>query len=113
MPTVPTYQDTQQHVALRPEYTEGFTVKADSEATRSSMSTLLDSTIRHTFDQRKAWFAETSQKSIKSSAEDAVAVYDDPAKVADAIHKGITEIEHQGRMQGWSKEKLARESAQY
>lgn len=210
MPTVPTYQDTQQHVALRPEYTEGFTVKADAEAfgaaigrgmqnaatglgtladavvtveeldnanaakdrqtklgdwqrealhgkngfltltgraavegraafeklaeqkraefgkglrpgaarayeeaTRSSMSTLLDSTIRHTFDQRKAWFAETSQKSIKSSAEDAVAVYNDPAKVTAAIHKGITEIEHQGRMQGWSKEKLARESAQY
>lgn len=163
MPTVPTYQDTQQHIALRPEYTEGFTVKADAEAfgsaigkgmqglatgmgtlgdavvqveqldnansakdaqtnfadwqrgalygkdgfltltgraavearatfeklveqkraefgkgltpgaartyeetSRASMNTLLDSTIRHTFDQRKAWFAETSQKSIKS-----------------------------------------------
>ncbi|MBW9054879.1 hypothetical protein [Rhizobium mesosinicum] len=210
MPTVPTYQDTQQHIALRPEYTEGFTVKADAEAfgsaigkgmqglatgmgalgnavvqveqldnansakdrqtkfgdwsrealhgkdgfltltgraavegraafeklveqkrsefgkgltpgaartyeetSRASMNTLLDSTIRHTFDQRKVWFAETSANSIKSSADDAVAVYNDPAKVAAAIHKGVTEIEHQGRMQGWSKEKLVQESAQY
>lgn len=210
MPTVPTYQDTQQHVALRPEYTEGFTVKADAEAfgsaigkgmqglatgmgalgeavvqveqldnanaakdaqtklndwqrealygksgfltltgraavegraafeklaeqkraefgkgltpgaartyeetSRSSMNTLLDSAIRHTFDQRKAWFAETSQKSIKSSAEDAVAVYNDPAKVDVEIQKGVTEIEHQGRMQGWSKEKLDQQRARY
>lgn len=210
MPTVPTYQDTQQHVPLRPEYTEGFTVKADAEAfgsaigkgmqglatgmgtlgeavvevekldnanaakdaqtklddwqrnglygksgfltltgraavegraafeklaeqkraefgkgltpgaarsyeetSRASMNTLLDSTIRHTFDQRKAWFAETSQKSIKSSAEDAVAVYGDPAKVTAAIQKGVTEIEHQGHLQGWSQEKLDEERAQY
>lgn len=210
MPTVPTYQDTQQHIALRPEYTEGFTVKADAEAfgsaigkgmqglatgmgtlgdavvqveqldnansakdaqtnfadwqrgalygkdgfltltgraavearatfeklveqkraefgkgltpgaartyeetSRASMNTLLDSTIRHTFDQRKAWFAETSQKSIKSSAEDAVAVYSDPAKVTAAIQKGVTEIEHQGHLQGWSQEKLDQERAQY
>lgn len=32
MPTVPTYQDTQNRVSLRPEYTEGFTVRADAEA---------------------------------------------------------------------------------
>lgn len=32
MPTVPRYQDTQQHVALRPEYTEGLSVRADAEA---------------------------------------------------------------------------------
>ncbi|MDR6668931.1 hypothetical protein [Rhizobium sp. 1399] len=32
MPTVPTYQDTQQHVALRPEYTEGLTASADADA---------------------------------------------------------------------------------
>ncbi|MBB3590608.1 hypothetical protein FHX08_000952 [Rhizobium sp. BK529] len=210
MPTVPTYQDTQQHVALRPEYTEGFTVQADAEAfgaaigkgmqglasgmgtlgdavvkveeldnanaakdaqtkfddwqreglygksgfltltgraavegraafeklaeqkraefgkgltpgaartyeetSRASMKTLLDSTIRHTFDQRKAWFAETSSKSIKSSAEDAVAVYNDPAKVDAAIQKGVTEIQHAGRMQGLSKEKLDLNTAQY
>ena len=210
MPTVPTYQDTQQHVALRPEYTEGFTVKADAEAfgsaigkgmqglatgmgtlgeavvevekldndnaakdaqtklndwdrdalygksgfltltgraavegraafeklaeqkraefgkgltpgaartyeetSRASMKTLLDTTIRHTFDQRKAWFAETSQKSIKSSGENAVAVYSDPAKVDAEIKKGVAEIEHQGRMHGWSEEKLDRERTRY
>jgi len=32
MPTVPTYQDTQQHVALRPEYTEGLAASADADA---------------------------------------------------------------------------------
>jgi hypothetical protein len=210
MPTVPTYQDTQQHVALRPEYTEGFTVKADAEAfgsaigkgmqglatgmgtlgeavvqveqldnanaakdadtkfgdwmrgatygkdgyltltgraavegragfeklaeqkraefgkgltpgarrdydrsTDTRMNTLLDSTIRHQADQRKAWFAETSSNNIKSASEDAVAVYGDPAKVDAAIQKGVTEIAHQGHMRGSSKEKLARESAQF
>jgi hypothetical protein len=210
MPTVPTYQDTQQHVPLRPEYTEGFTVQADAEAfgsaigkgmqglatgmgtlgeavvevekldnanaakdaqtklndwqreqlygksgfltltgraavegratfeklaeqkraefgkgltpgaartyeetSRASMNTLLDSTIRHTFDQRKAWFAETSANSIKSASANAVAVYSDPAKVDAEIRKGVTEIEHQGHMQGWSKEKLDQERARY
>lgn len=210
MPTVPTYQDTQQHIALRPEYTEGFTVKADAEAfgsaigkgmqglatgmgtlgdavvqveqldnansakdaqtnfanwqrgalygkdgfltltgraavegraafeklveqkraefgkgltpgaarsyeetSRASMNTLLDSTIRHTFDQRKAWFAETSANSIKSASAGAVAVYSDPAKVNAEIGKGVAEIEHQGHMQGWSKEKLDQERARF
>ena len=210
MPTVPTYQDTQQHVALRPEYTEGFTVKADAEAfgsaigkgmqglatgmgtlgeavvevekldnanaakdaqtklddwqrdglygksgfltltgraavegraafeklaeqkraefgkgltpgaartyeetSRASMNTLLDSTIRHTFDQRKAWFAETSSKSIKSASAGAVAVYSDPAKVDAEIGKGVAEIEHQGHMQGWSQERLDQERARF
>lgn len=210
MPTVPTYQDTQQHVPLRPEYTEGFTVKADAEAfgsaigkgmqglatgmgtlgeavvevekldnanaakdaqtklddwqrnglygksgfltltgraavegraafeklaeqkraefgkgltpgaartyeetSRASMNTLLDSTIRHTFDQRKAWFAETSANSIKSASADAVAVYSDPAKVDAEIGKGVAEIEHQGHMQGWSQERLDQERARF
>ncbi|GAA3112807.1 hypothetical protein GCM10010520_66240 [Rhizobium viscosum] len=210
MPTVPTYQDTQQHVALRPEYTEGFTVQADAEAfgsaigkgmqglatgmgtlgeavvevekldnanaakdaqtklndwqrdglygksgfltltgraavegraafeklaeqkraefgksltpgaariyeetSRASMNTLLDSTIRHTFDQRKAWFAETSANSIKSAGAGAVAVYSDPAKVDAEIGKGVAEIEHQGHMQGWSRERLDQERARF
>ncbi|MBB3393303.1 hypothetical protein FHT82_006097 [Rhizobium sp. BK275] len=210
MPTVPTYQDTQQHVALRPEYTEGFTVKADAEAfgsaigkgmqglatamgtlgeavvevekldnanaakdaqtklndwqrdglygksgfltltgraavegraafeklaeqkraefgkgltpgaartyeetSRASMNALLDSTIRHTFDQRKAWFAETSANSIKSAGAGAVAVYSDPAKVDAEIGKGVAEIEHQGHMQGWSQERLEQERARF
>ncbi|WP_416063933.1 hypothetical protein ACK9YZ_11870 [Rhizobium sp. ZK1] len=210
MPTVPTYQDTQPHIALRPEYTEGFTVKADAEAfgsaigkgmqglatgmgtlgdavvqveqldnansakdrqtkfgdwsrealhgkdgfltltgraavegraafeklveqkraefgkgltpgaartyeetSRASMNTLLDSTIRHTFDQRKAWFAETSANSIKSASAGAVAVYSDPAKVDAEIGKGVAEIEHQGHMQGWSQERLDQERARF
>ncbi len=210
MPTVPTYQDTQQHVALRPEYTEGLTVQADAEAfgsaigkgmqglatgmgtlgdavvevekldnansakdaqtklndwqrdglygksgfltltgraavegraafeklaeqkraefgkgltpgaartyeetSRASMNTLLDSTIRHTFDQRKAWFAETSANSIKSASANAVAVYNDPAKVDAEIGKGVAEIEHQGHMQGWTKERLDQERARF
>ncbi|MBB3461520.1 hypothetical protein [Rhizobium sp. BK377] len=210
MPTVPTYQDTQQRVALRPEYTEGFTVRADAEAfgaaigkgmqglatgmgtlgeavvevekldnanaakdaqtklndwqrdglygksgfltltgraavegraafeklaeqkraefgkgltpgaartyeetSRASMNTLLDSTIRHTFDQRKAWFAETSANSIKSAGAGAVAVYSDPAKVDVEIGKGVAEIEHQGHMQGWSQERLDQERARF
>ncbi|MBB3412033.1 hypothetical protein FHT87_006003 [Rhizobium sp. BK316] len=210
MPTVPTYQDTQQHIALRPEYTEGFTVKADAEAfgsaigkgmqglatamgtlgeavvevekldnanaakdaqtklndwqrdglygksgfltltgraavegraafeklaeqkraefgkgltpgaartyeetSRASMNALLDSTIRHTFDQRKAWFAETSANSIKSAGAVAVAVYSDPAKVDAEIGKGVAEIEHQGHMQGWSQERLEQERARF
>lgn len=32
MPTVPLYQDTQQRVALRPEYSENFTTRADADA---------------------------------------------------------------------------------
>lgn len=210
MPTVPTYQDTQQHVPLRPEYTEGFTVQADAkafgaaigkgmqnaatglgtlgeavvkveeldnanaakdadakfadwqreatygkggyltltsraavegraafeklaeqkraefgkglrpgamrayqEATQARMNTLLDSTIRHQADQRKAWFAETSANTIKSSADDAIAVYNDPAKVDAAIARGVTEIARQGHMQGWSKEKLDQQTTQF
>jgi len=210
MPTVPTYQDTQQHVPLRPEYTEGFTVQADAEAfgsaigkgmqglatgmgtlgdavvevekldnanaakdaqtkldgwqrdglygksgfltltgraavegraafeklaeqkraefgkgltpgaartyeetSRASMNALLDSTIRHTFEQRKAWFAETSANSIKSASAGAVAVYSDPAKVDAEIGKGVAEIEHQGHMQGWSQERLDQERARF
>ncbi len=210
MPTVPTYQDTQAHVALRPEYSEGFTVKADAEAfgsaigkgmqglatgmgalgeaivqveqldnanaakdsltkfedwkreasygkggyltltgraavegraafeklaeqkraefgkglspgaartyeetSRASMNSLLDVTIRHQADQRKAWFAETSQRSIQSASDDAVAVYNDPARVDAAIGKGVAGIEHQGRMQGWSPQELDRQRTQY
>lgn len=210
MPTVPTYQDTQQRVALRPEYTEGFTVRADAEAfgaaigrgmqglasglgtlgdaavqveeldnanaakdadtkfgnwareatygkggyltltgraavegrpaleklaeqkraefgkglrpgamrayneaTAARMTTLQDSAIRHQADQRKAWFTETSNNSIQSSASNAVAVYGDPAKVDTAIQSGVSEIQHQGRMQGWSKATVDQRSAQF
>ncbi|OHV24947.1 hypothetical protein EOS93_25170 [Rhizobium sp. RMa-01] len=37
MPTVPLYQDTQQRVALRPEYTEGYNVRADADAFGASI----------------------------------------------------------------------------
>jgi len=37
MPTVPLYQDTQQRVSLRPEYTQGFNVRADADAFGASI----------------------------------------------------------------------------
>lgn len=210
MPTVPRYQDTQQHVALRPEYTEGLSVRADAEAfgagvgrgmqvlargletasdamvrvlelddansakdagtryadwqrnalygengflklsgktaldaraaferqagqkrmefargltpgaaklydhsSREAMTGLLDSAISHVAEQRKAWFTETSNRRIAGYASDALATYNDPAKVDAAIEGGLTELDEQGYMHGWSADVLAERKQHY
>jgi uncharacterized protein (TIGR02594 family) len=201
MPTVPLYQDTQQRVALRPEYTEGYTVRADAdafgasigrgmqsaangldnaadaamrvqelddinaakdadnryaswargamygengfmalegknavdgraefekqadqkraefsngltpgaarhydEASRSRMNGLLDTSVRHAADQRKAWFTDTSNARIDSFANDALAAYGDNGKVNTALLSGIAELKQQADMHGWDSE---------
>lgn len=65
------------------------------------MNSLLDSSVRHTADQRKAWFNDTSNARIDTFANDALAGYRDNEKVNTALMGAIGELKQQAFMQGW------------
>ncbi|MBY3038938.1 TIGR02594 family protein [Rhizobium laguerreae] len=46
MPRVPTYEESEQRVSLRPEYTQGFTVRADADAFGASVGRGMESLAR-------------------------------------------------------------------
>ncbi|MBX5020428.1 TIGR02594 family protein [Rhizobium lentis] len=93
-----------QAAEKRTEFGNGLTpgaAKHYQEASQSRLTSLLNSSIQHTADQRKSWFNDTANMRMQTFADDAVASYGDPKKVNAALLGGISELKEQAFMHGW------------
>jgi len=83
------------------------------QASQARVNSALDSSIVHAAGERKKWFNDTASARLDTFAEDALAVWNNPAKVDTNIAAGQAEIRQQGAMLGWGADVLANKEAQY
>ena len=64
----------------------------------------LDTGIRHTSAQRRAWADSTSVARIKTLNDDAIAMYREPENFKMSMNAALAEIKERGKRLGWSPE---------
>ena len=82
-------------------------------ASKARVNSALDTSIVHAANERKKWFNDTASARLDTFAEDALASWNNPAKVNTNIAAGQAEIRQQGAMLGWGADVLANKEAQY
>lgn len=102
--------------AKRQEFGAGLNAGAATKYTRASearVNSVLDQSIVHAANQRKAWFKEASTSRIDTFAEDALAGYQNPALVKKNIAAGQAELRQMAQLQGWDADTLKNREAEY
>lgn len=83
------------------------------DASTARRQQVLQSTAVHTAQQRKAWFAESAAARLNTFAEDALAAYEDPARVNLMLAAGQAELRQQAELLGWDADTLKNKEAEY
>lgn len=102
--------------AKRLEFGEGLQGSAAQhykDASTARLNQLLQTSIVHSAQERKQWFADASTARLDTFSEDAVAAFDNPAKVDFNIAAGQAEIRQQAQLMGWDADTTANREAEY
>jgi GH24 family phage-related lysozyme (muramidase) len=75
-----------------------------NDATTARRTQAYDTAIRHAAAQRKVWFDSASTARLDTFANDAMAMSDEPEKLAINLAAGRQEIAQQAAVNGWSQE---------
>lgn len=78
-----------------------------NEATNARRTQAFDTGIRHAAEQRKVWFDSASTARLDTFANDAMAMSEEPEKLALNLAAGQQEIAQQAAVNGWSAEQTA------
>jgi LAS superfamily LD-carboxypeptidase LdcB len=103
-------------VEKRREFGAGLTGGAAQmygQASQARVNSTLDSSIVHAANERKTWFNDAANARLDTFAEDALAAWNNPGKVATNIAAGQAELRQQGAMLGWDADTLKNREAQY
>lgn len=84
-----------------------------SDASNARLQQILQTSIVHTAQERKQWFADSTAARLDTFAEDAVAAYNNPAKVNMNIAAGQAEIRQQAALMGWDADTTRNREAEY
>lgn len=102
--------------AKRREYGSKLTggaAQSYTDASTARVNQTLQTSIVHTANERKQWFSDASAARLNTFSEDAVAAFNNPAKVNMNIAAGQAEIRQQGAMLGWDADTLRNREAEY
>ena len=67
----------------------------------------------HTARERKAWYTDAGNARLTMAADDALAAWQQPGKVAQSLQLGLDELNEQSAMLGWSPDVLAEKKQQF
>lgn len=100
----------------RMEFGKGLTpgaARAYDGASQARLNSLFQQSIVHTAQERKRWVNEASAARLDTFAEDALAVYNNPALVDKNIAAGQAEIRQQAALNGWDEDTVKNREAEY
>lgn len=91
----------------------GFGAKAYQRASETRLQSFLDETITHQSRERKTWMKQASADRLTTFADDALADYQNPGKVAGHIDAGLAEIRSMGVLSGLDEDSLSQREAEF
>lgn len=100
----------------RMEFGKGLTpgaAQAYDRASQARVQSIYQQSIVHTAQERKRWVTEASAARLDTFAEDALAVYNNPAQVDKNIAAGQAEIRQQAQLLGWDADTTTNREKEY
>lgn len=91
----------------------GGAAQSYNTASNARLQQILQTSVVHTANERKTWFKDASESRLDTYAEDAVAAFNNPAKVNFNIAAGQAEIRQQAALFGWDADTLKNREAEY
>jgi uncharacterized protein (TIGR02594 family) len=84
-----------------------------NRASTARVSSILDRSIVHQANERKAWYNDASTQRLDTFSQDALAGYRDPNTVMRNIAAGQAELRSMAELQGWDADALANREAEF
>lgn len=100
----------------RKEFGSGLSAGASrhyQNASNARLQSTLQRSAVHAAGERKTWFKQSSDARMATFADDALAVYDNPAEAKKHIAAGVMELRQKGTMLGWDADMLGLQEREF